>query len=225
MASRTYRTIDDIEEIVDPKTTAVLVIDMQNHYCSTKGVAAQHGRDVSNIPKLAEGIVNFLEYCREHQPEIPIFHILTYHTPWSISPVHVRVFSRDPEEQKRYLCMKNTWDAEIFEDYPGLTPLPNEYVIVKHKYSGFLGTDLELILRAQNISTVVVTGGDTNACVAGTVHDAFMRDFHVLIMEDLVGSSSPFLHSAALENMNTFYGYVIPSPLLKQVWQQQRDSK
>ena len=223
--SEKNNSLEDIIDIVEPDKTAILVIDMQNHYCSAKGVAAQKGRDVSRAAALSSRIVDFLNYCRQTQPKVHVIHIAMQHNPWTVSSVYKRVFSRIPEEQKRYMCITGTWDAEFFEEFPDLQPRDNEYMVAKHRYSGFVGTELDLILRAHAITTLVVTGGDTNACVAGTVHDGFMRDYHIIIPKDLVGSGTPDLHFAALKNMQLYYGYVVTSTLIKDAWIQRKSLK
>lgn len=67
-----------------------------------------------------------------------------------------------------------------------MAPLPSDIVIDKHRYSGFVGTDLEAELKRRGISTLVVVGATTSVCVESTVRDAMMRDFHCLVVEDAV---------------------------------------
>lgn len=42
--------------------------------------------------------------------------------------------------------------------YPELAPAPGEHVIKKHRYSGFFGTDLDIILREWGVDTVIISG-------------------------------------------------------------------
>jgi biuret amidohydrolase len=84
---------------------------------------------------------------------------------------------------------------------PALRPLPDEFHIVKRRYSGFIGTDFEIVLRGLRASTLILVGGLTDVCVHYTFADAHQRDFYVRVVTDCVGGSSQYLHDAALAAM------------------------
>lgn len=81
------------------------------------------------------------------------------------------------------------------------TPREDEFHIVKRRYSGFLGTELEIVLRGLGASTLVLIGGLTDVCVHYTFADAHQRDFHVRVVTDCVGGSSRARHEASLDAM------------------------
>jgi nicotinamidase-related amidase len=85
--------------------------------------------------------------------------------------------------------------------WPTLLPRESEYHLVKRRYSGFIGTEFELLLRGLNISTLVLIGGLTDVCVHYTFADAHQRDFYVRVVEDCVGGSSEARHHASLDAM------------------------
>ena len=76
---------------------------------------------------------------------------------------------------------------------------PDEFHIVKRRYSGFIGTDFEIVLRGLRASTLILIGGLTDVCVHYTFADAHQRDYYVRVVTDCVGGSSQYLHDAALE--------------------------
>ncbi|MDT5258592.1 MAG: biuret amidohydrolase [Mycobacterium sp.] len=84
---------------------------------------------------------------------------------------------------------------------PTLRPLPGEVHIVKRRYSGFIGTDFEIVLRGLGASTLILIGGLTDVCVHYTFADAHQRDYYVRVVADCVGGSSAYLHDAALAAM------------------------
>ena len=86
--------------------------------------------------------------------------------------------------------------AEFIDE---LTPGDDELVVHKRRYSAFKGTDLDMLLRARGIRTVVPTGVSTNVCVESTLRDAFEYDFYVCVPEDGVASWDMNLHAAALK--------------------------
>jgi len=76
-----------------------------------------------------------------------------------------------------------------------------EFHIVKRRYSGFIGTDFEIVLRGLRASTLILVGGLTDVCVHYTFADAHQRDFYVRVVTDCVGGSSQYRHDAALDAM------------------------
>ncbi|MGV9803597.1 cysteine hydrolase family protein, partial [Mycobacterium sp. NPDC003449] len=89
--------------------------------------------------------------------------------------------------------------------HPALLPELNgpnqEFHIVKRRYSGFIGTEFEIVLSGLKASTLILVGGLTDVCVHYTFADAHQRDFHVRVVSDCVGGSSQYRHDAALDAM------------------------
>jgi nicotinamidase-related amidase len=77
----------------------------------------------------------------------------------------------------------------------------HEFHIVKRRYSGFIGTEFEIVLRGLEASTLILVGGLTDVCVHYTFADAHQRDFYVRVVTDCVGGSSQYRHDAALDAM------------------------
>jgi nicotinamidase-related amidase len=99
-------------------------------------------------------------------------------------------------------------DMHMNEDWPNtaidaeLVGLrDDDYVIQKRRYSGFIGTDLEILLRGLKAQTLFLVGGLTNVCVHYTFADAHQKAYHVRVVEDAVGGSSQYAHDAALVAM------------------------
>ena len=82
-----------------------------------------------------------------------------------------------------------------------LAPIPGEPHIVKRRYSGFFGTDLDLVLKGLGISTVVLAGELTDVCVHYTFVDAHQHDYHARVIEDCCGGSTLARHHAAIDAM------------------------
>jgi len=86
----------------------------------------------------------------------------------------------------------------LLPDFDG----PNhEFHIVKRRYSGFIGTEFEIVLSGLKASTLILVGGLTDVCVHYTFADAHQRDFYVRVVTDCVGGSSQYRHDAALDAM------------------------
>lgn len=99
-------------------------------------------------------------------------------------------------------------DMHLREDWPGTAIAAEEvglrdddYTIVKRRYSGFIGTDLQILLRGLKAETLILVGGLTNVCVHYTFADGHQSDYHCRVVEDCVAGSSIEAHDAALASM------------------------
>jgi nicotinamidase-related amidase len=92
----------------------------------------------------------------------------------------MRINTIDPT-QTAMIVVDGTPGADI---YPELAPAGGEHVIKKHRYSGFFGTDLDIILREWGINTVIISGTTTENCCHATVRDAMFRNYRVVFLSD-----------------------------------------
>lgn len=107
-------------------------------------------------------------------------------------------FGRELDGAEDVHCVEGEPATEL---WPTLRPGEGDYHIVKRRYSGFIGTEFELLLRGLHVSTLVLIGGLTDVCVHYTFADAHQRDFYVRVVEDCVGGSSEARHLASLDAM------------------------
>ena len=213
-----YCTAQDIADLVDPEFTALLVIDMQNDYCSLKGGIAQRpGRDVSQAHRMAPLLGQFLTYCRQYQPALRIIHIHNQNSPWSFASARKRKYQHAPKHIPP-VGIKGTWGAQTFDEIPALKSQLSEYMVDKHQHSAFISTDLDFVLRAQRIKTLLVTGVETNVCVESTARDGYMLGYHIVFLANLTATSTPDLYEPTLQNIQRYFGYVTTSDHLKTAW-------
>jgi len=108
-------------------------------------------------------------------------------------------------------------------DYePGFEPREGDAVVTKPRYSAFVGTPLEAILRARDVRTVVAAGLTTDVCVGSTARDAFQRDLHVVTLADCCAEMTQARHEAALATLAENFGTVCSSTELLAFWRAQR---
>ena len=104
------------------------------------------------------------------------------------------------------LLAKGSWDYALVD---ALTPQPGDIVIAKPRYSAFYNTQLDSLLRARGIRTLVFTGIATNVCVESTLRDGFFLEYFGIVLEDATHQAGPeFVQKAALYNIETFFGWV-----------------
>jgi ureidoacrylate peracid hydrolase len=196
-----------LAEKVDPKHAVLVVIDMQNDYCHEDGSKAHDGADVRPVQTIVPALAGLVEGARA--AGVPVLFTQAVHNPWTDSEVRrERHVDREPN------CVEGTRGADFY----GVLPTPADYIVKKARYSAFVGTDLELVLRQRGVRTVIVTGTATNTCVESTARDAFMRDFYVVAVEDACAQSNVRAHAASLEALEGTFGVVHPAADLLAAW-------
>ncbi len=140
---------------LDPHTTALLLIDVQNDYWAP--------------PRLPRD--PFVRAAQE---------LLALAREAGILVVHVQ-HARVGEGKGGFRP-----GTEGFEVHESVSPLPDERRIVKHTPSSFYGTDLDDVLRAAGIETLLIAGMQTQKCCDTTTRDASARGYRCLFVADAV---------------------------------------
>jgi nicotinamidase-related amidase len=94
---------------------------------------------------------------------------------------------------------------------PELVPVGDEIVVTKTTDSALTGTNLRLILRNMEITTVVCAGIFTDQCVSSTVRSLADESFSVIVLDDCCAAGSDELHRRELEIINMIYCHVMGS--------------
>lgn len=185
--------------------TAVIVVDMQNDFCSAEGALAGLGFDVAKNQEVAGVLPPFLDGARERGALVV----------WILQGARDEFVSDARRERAAAMqrgvteiAKAGTWGSELYE---GLIPEPEDVTIEKSKYSAFVGTPLRNMLQARRRTKLIVCGTAANVCVDSTVRDAYMADFTVAVPRDLVGSTRTALAEAALENLAFYFCDVVGS--------------
>ena len=84
-----------------------------------------------------------------------------------------------------------------------LAPAEDDYFVLKPKHSGFFSTTLDVLLAYLGARTLVLTGLAGNICVLFTAHDAYMRDYRLVVPADCVASETRRQNQQALRVMHT----------------------
>ncbi|MBL6276261.1 cysteine hydrolase [Micromonospora fiedleri] len=192
--------------------TAVLVIDMQNDFCSPAGAMAALGADVQVNAAVAGRLPRFLDRARNAGCLVV----------WVRQAAHEQLVS--PARRARAeamgrsplsVCAAGSWGAELAE---GLRPEPGDCHLEKTRYSAFVGTPLHNLLRAHGRDHVVVVGTAANVCVDSTIRDAYMADLATTMPTDLVGWTRADLAEAAIRNLGFYFCETTTSAELLSDW-------
>jgi nicotinamidase-related amidase len=184
--------------MIDPKRTALLSMDLQ------------------------AGIVSV--YTKEDQAEFltRVSRLLDWARSRKIQIIHARVGFRPglPEVSsnnsffaaiKKSVQHQKLFEGPTGEIHPEVSPKQNDITIIKHRVSTFTGTDLDLILRANNIDTLILLGIATSGVVLSTALDASDADYQIVVVSDCCADLDRDLHTSIIEKLLPQRGRVVTS--------------
>lgn len=166
------------------------------------------GNDVKKLHTAIEPCRKVLEAARE--AKLKIIHTREGHRP-DLLDLH-------PHKRLRLGCTKQVIGSlgpngrvlvrgeKGHDIIPELYPVAGEPVVDKPGKGSFYGTDLEVILKAQNISTLIVMGVTTEVCVHTTVREANDRGFHCIVISDACASFFDDFHETSLRMITAQHG-------------------
>ncbi len=193
---------------------ALIVVDMQNAFLSKGGYLDLVGIDVSPAPKVIASVQAVIASARA--AGLKIIYLQNGFDPemkevgGPTSPVYHKSnalkFMRSNPEYQGKLVTKGTWDYAFVD---GIGPSAGEILVTKARYSGFAGTNLDMILRTHKITNLLLVGVNTNVCVESTLRDAYHREYFALMVADATFQSGPpAMMEATIFNIENFFGWV-----------------
>ena len=175
--------------MTEPARAAFLLIDMQNGFIDGASPLCIAGA-AATVPACAHA----LAAAREHG--LAVFHVRrAYAADGSdVEAVRWKAWAEGGRPLSSADPMSLACPSE-------LAPAPGEPVVVKPSWSAFFGTDLDFLLRARGIGTLVLAGTTTPNCVRSTAYDGLARGFNVAVLRDATSSRSPEAQEANLADM------------------------
>ena len=199
---------------IEPASSAVIVIDMQNAYASSGGYVDLAGFDISGTAAVIGQIGKVLDTART--AGVPVIYLQNGWDPeyveaggpgspnWHKSNALKTMRARPELEGK--LLARGGWDYELVD---ALAPRPGDIRLHKTRYSAFFNSQLDSVLRARGIRTLVFVGIASNVCVESTLRDAFHLEYFSVMIEDATHHLGPdFVREATVYNVEKFFGWV-----------------
>lgn len=202
-----------LPEMIYPAHAALIVVDMQNDFCAKGGLFDRSGKDLSAAQAIVPRLQRLVQGARDAGVMVVYLQNINLRDGASSSAAELSrraLFGIDSD-----VTLDGTWGAEII---PELRPLLGEVVVRKHRPSGFIATDLDLILRANAIETIITTGVVTNGCVYSTAWVGVFLGYYSVMAEDCVASWRRDLHEATLLLARNALHSVTTSENILQVW-------
>jgi nicotinamidase-related amidase len=170
---------------VDPKTAALFVMDFQT--AVVEMVATEKDALLERTAKLLDAarqarmrVIHVVVGFRAGYPEV---------SPRNQSFAPIRESGRFVE------------GSPGTEVHAAVAPLPGEIVVTKHRVSAFAGTDLDMILRASGIETLVLAGIATSGVVLSTVRHAADADYRLVVVEDCCADRDAEVHRVLMQKV------------------------
>jgi nicotinamidase-related amidase len=169
---------------IDRSRSAVLIMDYQA--AVVEGFATDH-------EALVKRAVEVLGYAR--RAGLKVIYIVVNFRPGypEISPRNTN-FSA-VRQSGRFIAGAGT------EVHPAVAPQPGDITVIKHRVGAFSGTDLDMILRANDIETIVMFGIATSGVVLSTLRHAADADYRLVVLKDCCSDRDTEVHRVLVDKV------------------------
>lgn len=204
--------------VVDARKTALLIVDMQNDFCTEGGWMHSKGIDVSPNRKPIAPLRALVDAFRA--AKLPVVW-----ANWGVrkdllnispslrhahNPTGQMVGLAEPVPGTRSeVIARGSWGAEVVDE---LNPGTADIQITKHRFSAFWDTETDAVLRNQGVTTLLIGGVNMDQCVMTTLEDASFLGYDTILIEDGTATTSPdYCVEAVLYNVKLLFGFVTRS--------------
>ena len=199
-----------IDEIVAPRHSALVVVDVLNDFVHDDGYSGRHKRDVRRRQAAVPRINELILAARKVGAQVAYIRQSVRRD--SALPNMVSLFGGFEALAAR----EGTWGAEYFRGL--VLPSPDDSVVTKRSYDGFQDTELDDVLRRRGVGTCIYVGFSTNVCVEATARHGFVAGYFSVLVSDATGTASPAEQAASEGVFRAFYGPVLTTRELLEAW-------
>ena len=203
---------------IDASKSALMIVDMQNDFCTEGGWLHARGIDISPNRKPIEPLKRLVDVARASN--LPVIwlnwgvrkDLLNIHPSLrhAHNPTGLETDLASPVPGTRSeVIAAGSWGAQVVDE---LHPGDADIQITKHRFSGFWDTETDSILRNLGITTLLIGGVNMDQCVMTTLEDASFLGYDTILIEDATATTSPaFCVEATLYNVKLLFGFVTHS--------------
>lgn len=184
------------------RTSALIVIDMQNAFVHEKGTLGISGVNTRRLAAIVPAMRSLIERCQA--AGMPVIWTVQEH--FQIDAARARKkLAAHTAKRKQVSALAGTWDEEIIEELKELAAINPSMVVRKHRFGAFYATRLEQLLRMLGTQTLFVTGTTTNACVETTIREAYLRDYDIVAVTDCISGINAEWEQTALKVWGQYF--------------------
>jgi nicotinamidase-related amidase len=201
-----YANAEEPSDIrLDPATTALLVIDVQDIYLAPKDTQEETTRWQPFFDRMRKSVIpniaKLIAECRDRGVEV-IYARIACHK----KDGRDRSLSQKKPGFNYLLLPKDLPEGQIVKE---LAPQGDDIVVTKTTDSALTGTNLRLVLHNMGVKDVVCVGIFTDQCVSSTVRSLVDESFGVVVVDDCCAAATMELHRHELEIINMIYCHVV----------------
>jgi ureidoacrylate peracid hydrolase len=207
--------------VVDAAKSALLIVDMQNDFCTEGGWLHSRGIDVSPNRKPIKPLQALIGTFRDAGLPVVWVNWGVRKDLLNISPSLRHAHNPKGDEPGLAQSVPGTrsevikfgsWGAQVVDE---INPGARDVQIVKHRFSAFWDTETDAVLRNLGIKTLFIGGVNMDQCVMTTLEDASFLGYDTVLIEDATATTSPdYCVQAVLYNVKLLFGFVTRSTAL-----------
>jgi ureidoacrylate peracid hydrolase len=206
---------------VETGRTALVVVDMQNAFCSRGGLFDVLGMlDEARLKPVIANLENVIPAARKAGLKI-IFLRMGFRPDMADaggpeSPNYWKekamAASRENPDLKGNILVKGSHDWQVIDE---LKPREGDILVDKNRYSGFPNTDLDIVLKTYNLKFLLFSGVFTNICVESTLRDAYFHEYFPVLLSDCCSNMGPdYTQAATIYAVEHVFGWVTGATIL-----------
>jgi len=208
--------------VIDAQRSALVIVDMQNDFCSRGGYLDYRGIDVTPDRAPIRPLQALVPVLRAHAIPIVWLNWGVRKDLLNIPPSLLHAHTHDGSGAGlgeaipggARILVQGSWGAQIVDE---LDPGDQDIHVTKHRFSGFWDTELDSVLRNMGVRTLLFAGVNADQCVMTTLEDASFLGYDVLMLRDCVATTSPDYCMQATEyNVKLLFGFMTDSASLIQ---------
>jgi nicotinamidase-related amidase len=204
--------------VVDAAKSALLIVDMQNDFCTVGGWLHSRGIDIAPNRRPIEPLRTLIGAFRAARMPVIWVNWGVRKDLLNISPSLRHAHNPKGDEPgiaqpvpgtRSEVIRHGSWGAQVVDE---INPGDCDVQIVKHRFSAFWDTETDAILRNLGIKTLFIGGVNLDQCVMTTLEDASFLGYDTVLIEDGSATTSPdFCVQAVLYNVKLLFGFVTRS--------------
>ena len=202
----------DLKEKIDPKHTALLVIDVQKDFADPKGVRAMRGGDLSQVDPMVDKLEKLIPIAQ--RAGVLVLYTQQIYNRDKLNELQKEQYDLD---NRLIMCDPKTGGHEFYRIKP-----PIEDVFEKHTFDAFSNPELRERLQVRGTKTLVITGMDTYHCVESAIRNGYDLGYKILVPEDVVAGNAKHIdmHNKTLDLVRKTFGVVTNFEELKTIWEE-----